>query len=304
MNAKRHVLYLVSMLLALWVAGLPCFEAVAKAQEDPLVPQPCTPEGAWIMTLLTPQGPQIQTLTVTPRGDAMDQQYIAVLELGEQGSTLLSLLPGFDRQSRFVGQVRKATGDSWQMTVLGYGLKQGLAGSQVRYLSVVSSSDLHCSGLDVMAARINMATFLADQDADHDGLPDPNERPVVCMTLDAVFQQVPMMQPCESTVVTELVDVKVGEAFTVTLESNPTTGFGWTLVGALPYWLEQTDYQYRPLPGAPGMTGTGGSEEWTYQPKAAGSTMLLYEYRQPWAGGPPARTHSVMVMAQAPDAGQ
>jgi predicted secreted protein len=114
-----------------------------------------------------------------------------------------------------------------------------------------------------------------------------------------------MMQPCESTPVTELVYVKVGEAFTVSLASNPTTGFGWTLVEALPYWLEQTDYQFRALPSDPGTTGTGGFEEWTYRPKAVASTMLLYEYAQPWAGNVlPAKTHSVLVMAQAPDTGE
>jgi len=75
----------------------------------------------------------------------------------------------------------------------------------------------------------------------------------------------------------------------------------------LPYWLEEIDYQFKPLPSPPGTTGTGGFEEWTYRPKAAGSTMLLYEYRQGWAGDdgpPPARTHSVLVMAQDTGDGQ
>ena len=306
MKARRHVITVLTLALAMLGTGMPCFQSVARAQGDPLVPEPCSPEGAWIMTLMTPQGPQIQTLAITPRSDAADQ-YTAVLELGEQGNSLLSLLPGFDRQTRFVGQVKKAAADAWQMTVLGYGLKENATGSQVRYMSVVSTSDLHCSGLNVMAAKINMATFLADQDADHNGLPDPEERPVVCMAFDAVFAQVPMMQPCESDPVTQLVDVKVGEAFTVTLESNPTTGFTWSLVGALPYWLEETNYEFKPLPAPPGTTGTGGFEEWTYLPKAAGSTMLLYEYRQGWVGDdgpPPARTHSVLVMVQEPGEGQ
>ncbi len=305
MTTKKRVICLAAVALALFGAGMPCFQSVVRAQEAPLVPGSCSPEGAWIMTLLTPQGPQGQTLTVTSRGDTMDPQYTAVLELGEQGNSLLSLLPGFDRQSRFVGQVKKSTGDAWQMTILGYGFKQGVSGSEIQYMSVISSSDLHCSGLNVMAAKINMATFVPGQDADRDGVPDPNERPIVCMTFDALFKQVPMMRPCESTPVTELVYVTVGEEFTVSLASNPTTGFGWTLVSALPYWLEQTDYQFIALPSAPGMTGAGGFEEWTYRPKAVASTILLYEYAQPWAGNvPPAETHSVLVMALEPDTGE
>lgn len=305
MTTRRYVICLAMVGWVLACTGVLPLQPVATAQDVPVAPVTCSPEGAWIMTILTPQGPQVQTLTVTSRGDAMDRQYTAVLELGEQGTTLLSLLPGFDRQSRFVGQVKKAGDSDWQMTVLGHGFKQGDAGSKMQYLSVLSSTSLHCSGLDVMAAKVTMATFLAHQDADHNGLPDPDQRPIVCMTFDALFEQVPMMRPCASTPVTELINVEVGEAFTVSLASNPSTGFGWTLVGALPYWLEQTDYQFSPLPSDPGTTGTGGFEEWTYRPKAAAATMLLYEYRQPWAGDvPPAKTHSVLVVAQEPGAGQ
>ena len=235
----------------------------------------------------------------------MDTEYTAVLEVGERGKMLMNLSPEADRQSRFVGLVKKAGDDAWQMTVLGYGLKQGVAGTEMKYLSVISSGNIQCTGLDVMAARINLATFLARQDADHNGLPDPNERPVVCMPLDASFQRVDLIRLCEPVPVTEPIYVDVGDEFTVSLESNPTTGFGWTRVGALPYWLEQTDYQFRPLPSAPGTTGSGGFEEWTYKARAAASTVLIYEYRQSWdSDSPPARTHSVLVIAEEPVTGQ
>lgn len=99
---------------------------------------------------------------------------------------------------------------------------------------------------------------------------------------------------------TETIDVLVGEAFTVSLDSNPSAGYEWVLAEALPDWLELADKTY--VAADPGMIGEGGTEHWTFRATAVGSTTLTFEYMQPWEGTP-IKVHVCQVTArrQEPD---
>ncbi|MCF7973263.1 MAG: protease inhibitor I42 family protein [Phycisphaerae bacterium] len=300
MVSKKNIM--VGLLLGMaWVVGMrvtvwPTLPVMAQGG-DPFVPPPCSLEGAWIMTVFTPQGPQIQTVTLTAQADNPDQ-LTAVMEFQTCCRTLTSLMPDCEGKSRFVGLAKKDPSSDWQLTVLGYSPNQGIEGHPSQFLTVISSTDLHCTGQDVMEARISIATYWLRQAEDNIGLPGPDEKPIMCMAFDARFRRVPLLRPCIEVPVSERIEVKVGDEFTVSLDSNPTTGFSWLFLGALPQWLEQTDYQYRPSAHDPGIVGSGGVEEWTYKANAAGITTLLYAYCQPWASDvPPAKTHSVLVVA-------
>ena len=308
MTLRRCVMCGLAMGLVLWGAGIGAGllpgQSDARAQDPPFVPSTCALEGAWIMAVSTPQGQQIQTLTLTAQTERPDL-YTAVMESSGDCPTLMSAMPGCDRQSRFVGLAKTGATQDWQLTVLNYSLTQNRNGSQSPLVTVISSDTLHCIGPDVMEAEVSIATYLPHQDADHIGLPALDDKPIACTVLDAMFRRVSLMPPCEEIPVTEPIAVQVGDEFTVSLESNPTTGYAWAQVGGFPDWLEQTDYQYKPSSHEPGMVGSGGFDEWTYRAKAAGLTTLLYVYRQPWATeGPPEKTHSVQVISQEPMNGQ
>jgi len=68
----------------------------------------------------------------------------------------------------------------------------------------------------------------------------------------------------------------VGQQLTVSLDSNPSTGYRWALDGALPGTLQQV--------GAPKYTDTshalggGGTEVWTFKAIAKGSGSLKLKY--------------------------
>jgi len=81
----------------------------------------------------------------------------------------------------------------------------------------------------------------------------------------------------------------------VTLESNVSTGFSWQLVQISdPTVLSQTGNQYiAPTPSQP---GAAGSEVWTFSALKTGTSAILMDYSQPWAGGiKGARTFSLTV---------
>jgi predicted secreted protein len=95
---------------------------------------------------------------------------------------------------------------------------------------------------------------------------------------------------------TEKIDVVVGEEFKISLKSNPSTGYSWSLAASLPNWLLQVDKTY--VADNLAMIGGSGTEIWTFQATAAGSTTLTFQYERPWEGTP-IQTHSWQVAATA-----
>jgi inhibitor of cysteine peptidase len=90
--------------------------------------------------------------------------------------------------------------------------------------------------------------------------------------------------------VTSELTVAVGDTFTVTLCSNPTTGFQWSEVAQIgdENVLEQVSHEYvahvaevneTPVMGAP------GNEVWTFNALGKGTTTVSMEYSRPWEGG-------------------
>ena len=81
-------------------------------------------------------------------------------------------------------------------------------------------------------------------------------------------------------------EVAVGGLFTVTLCSNPTTGFSWSELARIgdQSVLQQTDHKFI-APQAKGMMGAPGNEVWTFKAFKKGQTIISMEYGRPWEGG-------------------
>jgi inhibitor of cysteine peptidase len=90
----------------------------------------------------------------------------------------------------------------------------------------------------------------------------------------------------DTNYVTREIKVPDGSILTVTLGSNPTTGFVWkeTAQIANPTVLEQTGNKSIP-PEGEGIIGASGSQEWTFKALQKGTTTVNVEYSRPWKGG-------------------
>ncbi|UCH43592.1 MAG: protease inhibitor I42 family protein [Dehalococcoidales bacterium] len=81
------------------------------------------------------------------------------------------------------------------------------------------------------------------------------------------------------------VTVKVDDSLTVTLCSNPSTGFQWAESAQIDDQtsLEQLNFKYEApegdVPGAPGLA------VWTFKALEKGQAIVSMEYSQPWEGG-------------------
>ena len=94
-------------------------------------------------------------------------------------------------------------------------------------------------------------------------------------------------------------EVAVDSSFTVTLCSNPTTGFQWesakisdqTVLAQVDHkFVSPEEYETPPPPGTP------SKEVWTFKPLKAGKSTISVEYSQPWEGSEKAAWKFVLTV--------
>jgi len=108
------------------------------------------------------------------------------------------------------------------------------------------------------------------------------------------IKQVPVEVSCDDFYklqhISQEVGVAVGDSFTVTLCSNPTTGFLWSESAQISDQsvLEQLGREFVPPEykgDKPPPPGTPGQEIWTFKALKAGESTISMEYSRPWEGG-------------------
>ena len=83
-------------------------------------------------------------------------------------------------------------------------------------------------------------------------------------------------------------EIQAGGVLTVTLCSNPTTGFQWAEEAQISDTgvLKQVDHEFiGPESEPPPPPGTPGQEVWTFEALEKGTTTVSMEYGRPWEGG-------------------
>jgi inhibitor of cysteine peptidase len=100
--------------------------------------------------------------------------------------------------------------------------------------------------------------------------------------------------------ITQDATVDVGSIITVTLCSNPTTGFQWGEQAQISdtQVLKQTSHKMLG-PSDTGLVGAPGNQVWTFQALKAGASTVSFSYSRPWAGGEKdVQTFKLNVMVQ------
>jgi inhibitor of cysteine peptidase len=81
----------------------------------------------------------------------------------------------------------------------------------------------------------------------------------------------------------ESITVVTGKRFAVELEANPTTGYSWQLTAPPGDQVQLIDSDY--TPAGPQQPGSGGTQRFTFQATATGTTSLAFGYVRPWETG-------------------
>lgn len=101
-----------------------------------------------------------------------------------------------------------------------------------------------------------------------------------------------------------IIQAAAGEEFTISLDANRSTGFGWQLAKPLDETIVKSvvnDYQNAPKnPDKEPLVGAPGKEVWTFKALKSGKTTIEFKYVRPWEKDKaPAETKSVPVVIKA-----
>lgn len=106
----------------------------------------------------------------------------------------------------------------------------------------------------------------------------------------------PSVRTLEAQAKCDTIRLSRGQTLTLSLPSNPTTGFRWQLFDAAPSVLTALGPEVYRTPEEAGMVGSGGLSTWRFQAAQAGQGRLLLQYQRPWEQGvAPALTYDCPV---------
>ena len=87
--------------------------------------------------------------------------------------------------------------------------------------------------------------------------------------------------------------MKLGQTRTLALPSNPSTGYGWTLISPPGDMLMVRDRGYRPR--KPVMPGSPGTHMWSLTAQKPGEARVILRYARPWETGADATMRDIKV---------
>jgi predicted secreted protein len=93
--------------------------------------------------------------------------------------------------------------------------------------------------------------------------------------------------------------VTVGETFKISLDSNPTTGYDWTLADWDKSLLALADKGFINPNSSPTLVGQAGKSYWTFKALKAGKQQLQMSYARPWESVQPLKKYQVTVVISA-----
>ena len=94
------------------------------------------------------------------------------------------------------------------------------------------------------------------------------------------------------------IETQTGEAFTITLKANLTTGYQWQLAkpaeeGAVQ--LISSEYSADKT----GLAGSGGKQVWVFKALKAGKSNIAFQYVRPWEkDSPPEKEESFAIVVK------
>lgn len=77
--------------------------------------------------------------------------------------------------------------------------------------------------------------------------------------------------------------LRTGQTVTLTLPSNPSTGYRWLLQNPAASTLRSLGPEVYSHPEDAGIVGSAGQSTWRFQAQQAGESHLILVYQQPWA---------------------
>ncbi|MCX5922384.1 MAG: protease inhibitor I42 family protein [Candidatus Dependentiae bacterium] len=93
----------------------------------------------------------------------------------------------------------------------------------------------------------------------------------------------------------ETMQVTPGQEFEITLDSNPSTGYGWRAKISDDSLLQELDKTYKTTVQAAQTPGAGGKDVFTFKALKNGTASITISYSRPWEGVEPAKVREYTI---------
>jgi hypothetical protein len=158
-------------------------------------PQANKLDGSWVGKVIGTPVTWSYALMPDPSGRTAAMAGSVQVPLGPS-LVIPGLFPDMEYYSPMVGQVRMTGPDTCEGTALGYGMKKGIPFNQIVCIWV---NNVQSRFLDpgTRIATNHLAFYDPSSDANHDGIPDADAVPALCLPPSISLEtRVPIMPPC------------------------------------------------------------------------------------------------------------
>jgi steroid delta-isomerase-like uncharacterized protein len=152
--------------------------------------------GNWLLTIPSPMGNTTMVHTVWPQ-DAAGTRFGGVLWKVNANPTLYGMFPEVETGVQFWATESVRIGpNTYRTDMITYGTKAGDGPLDQTAAIHVGTSTWTMTGPDTNEGQTLLASYLPEQDADGDGLPDAGQEPVACTPFPFTSKRVKIMSPC------------------------------------------------------------------------------------------------------------
>jgi hypothetical protein len=198
MGTKKNLIVLIAVVAAalLFTTAWNVFAVAGDPQGWPPDLGPRL-DGAWVNMAAGPNGPLVHS-SFNVAQDPEGLRYTCIVEHTQCSASVWGMFPEANTQSQEMGVTEKTGPNTARGSAISYGLKVGGVEDVLIYISVCSW-EYTVVDADHNTGQATLAYYLPQQDADHDGLPDVGQKPVLCVPYSFTATRVKVMPMCEPT---------------------------------------------------------------------------------------------------------
>ncbi len=154
-----------------------------------------SPAGHWIVTVPSPAGNLTFLHTVIPQ-EKMGVPYAGTMEQVNANPTFFGTFPEAEFSTNWITLTVRTGRNTCTSTMIVYSTRQGDGPVSETVLIGVGISKWTLTGPATNDGTTMYSVYMADQDADGDGLPDEGQVPVICQEFTFTSRRPQMMLPC------------------------------------------------------------------------------------------------------------
>ncbi len=154
--------------------------------------------GPWICSVSTPVGPIVFYHVMYPL-DSMGKRYSGLLWQANDDPTGFGAFPEADQALVWMTLTVKTGPDTLESTMIRHSTKTGEGPLRETVTIDVANCKWRLTGPNSNEGEVTVAAYLAEQDADGNGLPDEGQEPVSCTPFTVTSQRLTMMPGCVPT---------------------------------------------------------------------------------------------------------